>query len=352
MTYPSAESAAAPVQSGVLRHLTRARFGAVLAVLGLAALATVVLAALIGPVSISLPRALFGPVADNVDRVILLQTRLPRILLGLVIGGGLAASGAALQAMMRNPLAEPHILGVSGGAALGGVLTVILAGRSPATELSMLPLGSFAGALLATALVYRLGMVRGRLHPYTLLLAGVVCNAVAGALILFINSIANAYQAQGIIFWLIGSLQTQSYALVGVISVYVLTGLALLWGQARQLNLLSLGDEDAWHLGVDVERTRRIAFGASALLVGAVVSVSGMIGFVGLIIPHVARLLLGADNRLLVPASFLAGAIFLVWADTAARTVLSVTELPVGVITAMCGGPFFVYLLRRQGRGH
>lgn len=330
-----------------LRYLTPRRFAGVAAVLALAVVATVIGAALIGPEAIGL-RSAFA--AGTVDHLILFQIRLPRILLGLVVGGALGAAGAALQALLRNPLAEPHIIGVSGGAALGGVLTMLVAGRTPVTELSLQPLGSFAGALLATALLVRLGTLHGRLHPYTLLLAGVVCNAVAGALIMFINSIADFYQAHGIIFWLMGSLATQSYTLVGVVSLYAAAGLLVLGWQARRLNVLSLGDEEAWHLGIDVERTRRIAFAGSALLVGAVVAVSGMIGFVGLIVPHVARLLLGSDNRLLVPASFLAGGVALVWADTVARTALGSVELPVGVITAMCGGPFFIWLLRRQAR--
>ena len=344
----SAEVAApAGVAPGLQRRLTRSRFVWVLLSLGGLVVATVVATALIGPVRVHVAR-IFAATEGNVDRAIVLETRLPRILLGLVVGGGLAAAGAALQALMRNPLAEPHILGVSGGAALGGVLTLVLAGRSPATEVSLLPLGSFAGAVVATALVYRLGTVHGRLNPYTLLLAGVVCNAIAGALIMFVNSIADLYQAHSIIFWLMGSLATQSYTLVAVVAAYTLIGFAILASQASQLNVLSLGDEEAWHLGVNVERTRRRAFGASAFLVGAVVSVSGMIGFVGLIVPHVMRLVFGADNRLLVPASFLAGGVFLVWADTLGRTILGPTELPVGVITAMCGGPFFIYLLRRS----
>jgi iron complex transport system permease protein len=336
-----------PQNAAVLRYLTPQRFAGVSTLLLLAVAMTMAAAAMIGPEAIQLREALQS---GTVDHVILFQIRLPRVLLGLVVGGALGASGAALQALLRNPLAEPHIIGVSGGAALGGVLTMLVVGRTPVTELSIQPLGSFAGALLATALVVRLGTLHGHLHPYTLLLAGVVCNAVAGSLIMFINSIADFYQAHGIIFWLMGSLATQSYRLVVAVSLYAGAGLLVLAWRARQLNVLSLGDEEAWHLGIDVERTRRTAFAGSALLVGAVVAVSGMIGFVGLIVPHVVRLLLGSDNRLLVPASFLAGGVALVWADTAARTVLGSVELPVGVVTALCGGPFFVWLLRRQGR--
>jgi iron complex transport system permease protein len=252
-----------------------------------------------------------------------------------------------LQGLLRNPLAEPHILGISGGAALGGIVAIILAGQQPLAAFSAGPVGSFLGALGATFLIYRLALVHGRLQPYTLLLTGVVVNAFAGALIMFVNSLADFYQAHGILFWLMGSLATQSYRLVATIAVYAVAAGACLQWQARHMNVLSLGEEAALQLGVDVERTRRIIFFASSMLVGAVVSVSGMIGFVGLIVPHVLRLTLGADHRLLLPASFLAGGMFLVWADTLARTLLGATEIPVGVVTALCGAPFFVYLLTR-----
>ncbi|GIW39476.1 MAG: hypothetical protein KatS3mg076_0053 [Candidatus Binatia bacterium] len=311
-------------------------------------LASVVLAASLGPVPVDFVHAVLGPATDNLDRTIVFRARLPRILLGLVVGGALASSGAALQAILRNPLAEPHILGVSGGAALGGVVTVLFAGATPGAEWSLQPLGAFAGALAATLLVYRLGIVRGRLHPYTLLLAGVVCNALAGALLLFLNAIADVYQAQSLLFWLMGSLAVQSYGIVAAVAVYVALGFTVLLREAPALNCLSLGDDEAFHLGVDVHRVRRSAFVASAFLVGAVVSVSGMIGFVGLVVPHIVRILTGADNRLLIPASFLAGGVTLLWADTGARVLLGATELPVGVVTALLGGPFFVYLLRRE----
>lgn len=331
-------------------HLTWRRFVVVNATLLAILLASVTLAALIGSVHVDLARALQSGIRDNTDRVILFETRLPRVLLAAIVGGALATAGVALQGLMRNPLAEPHLIGVSGGAALGAVVAVILGGRSLFTQIGLMPVGAIAGALLSTAVIYQVALVHGRLQPYVLLLAGVVYNAFAGALILCVNALADFYQAQGILYWLMGNLATQSYRLVGAIGIYSAVGAGWLLLQTRQLNVLSLGEEGALQLGVDVHRVRRATFLGASLLVGAVVSVSGMIGFVGLIVPHMMRLILGADHRLLLPASLLAGATFLVWADTIARTALGVVEIPVGVVTALCGGPFFVYLLKREGR--
>lgn len=334
-----------------MSHLTRSRLVGVTAGLAVLLLASMVAAALVGPVRVDLQRALFGGgAADNVDRLILVGTRGPRILLAAVVGGALGVAGAALQGLLRNPLAEPHLIGVSGGAALGAVAAIVLGGRGLQAVPALVPLAAAAAALVSVAVIYRLALVGGRLHPYVLLLAGVVYNAFAGAVIMFANAVADVYAAQGLLFWLMGSLATQSYALVGMAALYV--GVAAVWlgRHARALNLLALGEDGALHLGVEVDRTRRAVFVAAALLVGAVVAVAGMIGFVGLIVPHVMRLVLGADHRLLLPASLLGGAVFLVWADTLARTLLGPVELPVGVVTALCGGPFFVYLLKREGR--
>jgi iron complex transport system permease protein len=330
-------------------HLTRRRFLAVNAALLALLLASIVASVLVGSVHIDVARALQSDIPDNVDRVILFDTRLPRVLLAAVVGAALASAGVALQGLLRNPLAEPHLIGVSGGAALGAVAAIMIGGRSAFTEGSVLPLAAAAGALASVGIIYRLALVQGRLQPYVLLLAGVVYNAFAGALIMFANSIADFYAAHGLLFWLMGNLATQSYGLVAAIGTYAALGAFWLLLQTRHLNVLSLGEEAALQLGVNVDRTRRATFVASALLVGAVVSVSGMIGFVGLIVPHVMRLLIGPDHRLLLPASLLAGAVFLIWADTVARTLLGVVELPVGVVTALCGGPFFVYLLKREG---
>jgi iron complex transport system permease protein len=333
-----------------ISYLTWRRFVAVNVLLAVVLLVTIGLASLIGSVHVDVWRALQSGIPNNTDRVILFETRLPRVLLAAIVGAALATAGVALQGLLRNPLAEPHLIGVSGGAALGAVIGVIVGGRNAFTEASVLPLAAAAGALVSMAVIYRVSLVNGRLQPYVLLLAGVVYNAFAGALIMCVNAIADVYQAQGILYWLMGNLATQSYRLVATIGLYTLVGAGWLLLQTRQLNVLSLGEEGALQLGVDVDRTRRTAFLGASFLVGAVVSVSGMIGFVGLIVPHVMRLLLGADHRLLLPASLLAGATFLVWADTVARTALGVVEIPVGVVTALCGGPFFVYLLKREGR--
>jgi iron complex transport system permease protein len=277
------------------------------------------------------------------------------VLLAAVVGGALGISGAALQALLHNPLACPHILGVSGGASLCGIIALIFAGTAATSltgflRISLVSVSAFLGAIATTVLIYRTALRHGRLQPYALLLTGVVFNALCGALIMLVNSLVDFYQSHGVLFWLMGSLAVQDYTTVGAVGLYVLIGAAWLIRQSRRFNVLSLGEESAVQLGVDVETVRRGTFLATAFLVGAVVSVSGMIGFVGLLVPHVLRLLLGADHRVLLPASVLGGAIFLVWADTLARTVVSPTELPVGVVTAMCGGPFFLYLLRKEGR--
>jgi iron complex transport system permease protein len=312
---------------------------------------------LLGPVPLNLLQALRDFSSANPDTDILLRARLPRVLLGVAIGGGLASCGVVLQALLRNPLACPHILGVSGGASLGGILGLIFVPVwfSPLrqvliAEISWVPLTSLMGALLSMILIYRFSLVHGRIHPYHLLLAGVIFNAFVSAIIMFLNSIVDFYQAQGLLFWLMGSLSTRAYLTVGFIWIYVLLGFFWLWSQGQSLNLLSLGEEGAMQLGVQVEVVQRQVFMATSLMVGAMVSVSGMIGFVGLIIPHVMRLILGSDHRLLLPASFLAGGIFLAWSDTLARTLFAPAELPVGVITAFFGGPFFFFLLYREGR--
>lgn len=328
-------------------YLTGRRIVLVAGVLVAVLAASLLLATLIGPVRASLGVAL-GPGGElTPDHAILFRARLPRVLLGAVVGASLAAAGAALQGLLGNPLADPHLLGVSAGAAVAGVLA-LLAGADPVSPL--VPLAAFAGALGTVAAVFVIARTGGRTSPHAILLAGVVCNALAAAVIMLVNAVASYTQAQGVLFWIMGSLSTQSYALVAAAAAYAAAGLCWLWRHAYALNLLAAGEEGAGTLGVEVERTRRAVFLAASLLVGAAVSLSGMIGFVGLIVPHVLRLLLGPDLRLLLPASFLGGAVFLVWADTLARSVLGGSELPVGVVTALLGGPFFLWLLRRSLR--
>ncbi|GIW44579.1 MAG: heme ABC transporter permease [Candidatus Binatia bacterium] len=330
-------------------YLTRKRVVLILSVLATLLLAALGLSASVGNVPLRWHEVFWGA-PGNVDRVIFFETRLPRIALAAIVGAALAVAGATLQGLLRNPLAEPHLIGVSGGAALGATLAVAIGGRFVLAKMWLLPLAAGVGALVSVALLYRISLVQGRLQPHVLLLAGVVYNAFAGAVILCVNYIADFYQAQGLLSWLIGNVAGYGYDLIGPAAVYC--GLASLWlcVQARGLDLLSLGEESAWQMGVNVDRVRRVAFLGSSLLVGAVVAISGMIGFVGLIVPHALRVLCGADHRLLLPAAALGGAIFLVLADTIARSIAPGVEIPVGVVTALAGGPFFLYLLRREQR--
>jgi iron complex transport system permease protein len=312
---------------------------------------------LVGPVAVNLWRALENLFSPDANAEILFRARLPRVLLGVAIGGGMAACGVVLQALLRNPLACPQMLGVSGGASLGGILGLIFfpnwllpVAGGLLGEISWVPLAAFLGALLSMVLVYRFSLFHGRLHPYHLLLSGVIFNSFIAALIMFLNSIVDFYQAQGLLFWLMGSLSTRAYLTVAFIWAYVVLGFLWLWAKGLPLNLITLGEETAMQLGVETGALQRQVFVASSLMIGAMVSISGMIGFVGLMIPHVMRLIVGSDHRLLLPASFLAGGIFLSWADTLARVLLAPAELPVGIVTAFFGGPFFLLLLYREGR--
>src|SRR5262249_47430515 len=217
-------------------------------------------------------------------------------------------------------------------------------------EISWVPLAACVGALLSMVLIYRFSLFHGRLHPYHLLLSGVIFNSFIAAVIMFLNSVVDFYQAQGLLFWLMGSLSTRAYLTVAFIWAYIVLGFLWLWTKGLPLNLITLGEETAMQLGVETVSPQLQFFVDCSLLMGAMVSVSGMIGFVGLMIPHVMRLIIGSDHRLLLPASFLAGGIFLCWADTLARTLLAPAELPVGIITAFFGGPFFLFLLFLVGK--
>jgi iron complex transport system permease protein len=340
-----------------VKVLDRRKMIEVNGILFLALIFSIIGCSLLGPVPLDLSRALKNLFSTDPNVEILFRARLPRVLLGAAIGGGMAACGVVLQALLRNPLACPQILGVSAGASLGGILglvflpnSLLLLGGGFLGEISWVPLAAFLGALFSMVLVYRFSLFHGRLHPYHLLLSGVIFNAFVAALITFVNSIVDFYQAQGLLFWLLGSLSTRAYSTVAFIWIYVLLGFLWLWGKALSLNLITLGEESALQLGVEVGALQRHVFTSASLMIGAMVSVSGMIGFVGLMVPHVMRLIVGSDHRLLLPASFLAGGIFLSWADTLARLLLAPAELPVGIITAFLGGPFFFFLLYREGR--
>lgn len=283
--------------------------------------------------------------------IILWQVRVPRVLLAFLVGSSLAAVGASLQALLRNPLADPFVIGISSGAALGASIAMLSGIGLSIFSLSVLPFFAFLGALVSLLIVYRIAVSYGSFSIHTLLLGGVVLNSIFSALILFLTTLADPYKASGMYAWLMGSLTGPDFQTVLVLALYLALGTCILVSQASSLNLLTLGEDAARSLGVEIERVKRVLFGASALLTGAVVAFSGLIGFVGLIVPHAVRLVFGADHRLLLLASGIVGGIFLMVADTVARTLLSPAEIPVGVITALVGGPIFLYLLvQRRAR--
>ncbi|HXZ88543.1 MAG TPA: iron ABC transporter permease, partial [Candidatus Binataceae bacterium] len=307
-------------------HLTRTRIVLVLAVLGAVTVTIAVTATVFGSVHISLLRAITEPLSP--DHAILVGARIPRVLMGMIVGAVLAAVGAALQALVRNPLAEGGILGISGGSAFGAIMALVAFSRLGGAEAAV-PICAFTAALVSTIAVYRLAQVHGRLEPFTLLLVGVIFNAFWGAAIMLVNSVVNFYYTHSIIFWLMGSFEAPTYHETAMVAVLGLAGFAVLIAHARDMNLLSLGDDEAADLGVEVDRVRRTIFVATSVMIGAAVSVSGIISFVGLIVPHIMRLALGADHRLLLPASILGGAAFTVAADLLARVVIAPSELPV-----------------------
>ncbi len=286
---------------------------------------------------------------DASARFIVLELRLPRVLLGMLVGGGLALAGAVLQALLRNPLAEPYILGISGGAA-AGVVAILALGLASAASW-FLPSAAFGGALLAIALVFGVAASADRrLDVRVLLLAGVVVGAFFSACIALILSLSDAPTVRTAILWMMGSLSGAGWRTVAIVAVYTLPAAFLLMGLARALNVMAIGEETASYLGTEVERTKRVAYGVASLLAAAGVAFTGVIGFVGLVVPHAVRLLTGPDHRTLLPLSFLAGAAFLTITDLVARTALAPTEIPIGVITAFIGVPFFLFLLRRSLR--
>ena len=344
------------------RVLTRSRWLTILSVLAAASALVIVAALRLGAEDISWAatariflQAVSGRQAEaalhDSAAIILLQVRLPRVLLAFMVGGCLAAVGVGLQALLRNPLADPYVLGISSGAALGSAIALLLGIGTTVLAVSALPLCAVAGALISILLVYRIAVSYGHLPVHTLLLAGVILNAIFSALIMFITSIIDPNRAFAIMSWLMGTLMASDYPALAALAVYLLVGGLILFRQGGALNLLTLGEEPARALGVEVERVKKIVFVCTALLTGAVVSVSGLIGFVGMVVPHAMRLLAGADHRLLLPASALVGGMFLTAADALARTVLAPAEIPVGVVTALVGGPFFIYLLMVKKRG-
>ena len=315
------------------------------------ALLTILVAPLIGSTPISLRRAWDWsvPFSDNPDAQIFFIARLPRTLAGALVGSTLASAGVVFQGLLRNPLATPFTLGVSAGAALGAMLAITFAPTLALAGIPAAPLASFAGSILAVAVVYLLASARHRgLSTNTLLLAGVTMNAFFSALILFVQYFADFTDTFRILRWLMGDLDVSSYTpLVSTLPLVAVSFAAFAW-LARPLNLLSLGPDAAESRGLDVTRAQRVAFVSASLATGAAVSVGGPVGFIGIIVPHLVRLMVGADHRVVLPASALFGAAFLVACDVVSRTVLAPLELPVGIITALIGGPFFLWLLVRR----
>jgi iron complex transport system permease protein len=274
--------------------------------------------------------------------VIIAEIRLPRVVMAIVVGAALSVAGAAYQALLRNPLADPYVLGVSTGAAVGAIAATIFA-----ESLSIgRPLAAFLGAVLTIATVILLGQGRRRAPTERLILAGIITNTFLSSVVIFLMTSASGLRLQSVFSWLIGDLGSNA-RLLPLVSVFILAGIAVIYFNSRSLNLMMTGEEEALALGVEVRRVKAMVYIASSLITGAAVSVSGVIGFVGLVIPHAVRLASSSDNRLVVPASALAGGIFLLIADTIARTIISPRELHVGVVTAFIGAPVFVYLLRR-----
>jgi iron complex transport system permease protein len=288
-------------------------------------------------------RGLWSP--DAPASVIVRELRVPRVLLAFLVGGSLAVCGAALQAMIRNPLAEPYLLGLSGGAGLGAVIALASRAAGPWA----VPIAAFAGALAAVGLVYRLSLVAGRrLDPRILLLSGVVVGAFAGALMSAIIVLSDAPTVRNAFLWLLGGFGAASWEALAVFAAYSALPLAAIGLSARALDLVALGDEPAHHLGADVDRVRRLVYVCTALLTAASVAACGIIGFVGLVVPHAVRTLARPLHRTLLPLVFVGGGSFLVLADVVSRTVARPLELPVGVVTALVGVPIFAVLLRRS----
>jgi iron complex transport system permease protein len=280
---------------------------------------------------------------------VIFDIRLPRILLTALVGAALSQAGAVYQGLFRNPLADPYLIGISSGAGLGATVAIALGLSASWGGLGTVSLLAFVGALVSTALVYFLSRVGGRSSTVTLVLAGVAVGAFLSSVTTFLMFRAqDAFRAVHALGWMMGSFALSSWAKVYLMAPVLLLGGGLLWAYAHRLNVLQLDDEQAHQLGISVERTRLVLIVVATLVTSTAVSVCGVVGFVGLIVPHVVRLIWGPDHRFLLPMSALCGAIFVILADGIARTLLSPTELPVGVVTAFCGAPFFLYLLRQK----
>lgn len=290
--------------------------------------------------------SLLSKASDSVEYSILFNIRLPRIILGFAVGGALSISGVILQGMFRNPLVEPYTLGISGGAALGVVLSII-AGLNRRMGGITLPVSGFLGAVLVILLVFSLSIRKRVLRIQGLLLYGVMISFVSSSLIMLLMAISGTDELRGIVFWIMGSLEQPNWLLIKTAVWVSISGLIIAYLFSLQLNALSLGEEDAQALGINVEKVKKVLFLLTSVLTGMSVSICGIIGFVGLIVPHFIRLLIGNDQRILLGVSFLCGSSFLILSDTLARTIIAPIELPVGVITGIIGGCVFIYALTK-----
>ena len=323
-----------------MNHRLSWRTGLSLLALGVAAAA--LLSLTVGAAGIPLEK-LFRAIASaqaSMERTILLRIRLPRVVLALGAGGALSLAGVILQGLFRNPLVEPYTLGVSGGSALGVALAIVLGLHRTASY--VLPVAGFAGALAVMLLVSGLGASRRLRGVESMLLMGVMISFIASSLFMLLMALSKAEDLHGIVYWTLGSLDEPDRLLVFLLLGVSLAGLIYAWGFSSRLNAMALGQEDAHHLGVDVARTRQRLFLAASLLTGVAVAVTGIIGFVGLVVPHFVRRILGGDHRVVLPAAYLAGGLFLLLSDTAARVVIAPLELPIGVVTGLVGGGLFV----------
>ena len=327
--------------------ITRIALGAVVLLL------TMFVSSLVGTERVSVRTALGGagsPSAPNPDYEIFVRVRLPRICLAAIVGAALASSGVVFQALLRNPLADPYILGISSGAGLGATIAVLsgvswtLWGRSP------IAVFAFLGAIGGIWIVWLIGRLTGKFYITGLLLGGVIVNAFFSAVIMFLTAVANSQHIYATIFWLMGNMIEEDFLVLWIAGGCVIAGVLGLFFISPHLNVLSLGEADARNIGINVKRIQAIAFAITAMMTAVAVSLSGLIGFVGLIIPHGVRLMFGPDHRQLIPLSSIAGAIFLVWADTVARVVVAPAQLPVGVVTAIVGGPLFLILLVKYSK--
>jgi iron complex transport system permease protein len=279
--------------------------------------------------------------------LILLQIRLPRVLAGAVVGASLSTAGVAFQGIFRNSMADPYVIGVSSGAALGAALAIVLGTSFNIPGIADIPLLAFIGALLTILVVYNVARVGSRVPVTTLLLSGIAFSIFLSALVALLEVFAG-WQLHTLVFWLMGGFSYVELKELWIVGILASVGIVIIYVYARDLNILQLGEDEARHLGVATEKTKKVLIVAGSLATAAAVSISGIIGFVGLIIPHVTRLIVGPDHRILIPSSILVGAMFIMLCDTLSRMVLAPIDLPVGIVTALSGGPFFIYLLKKR----